>query len=69
MVGLDTLTLTGKELGIADSGQAMAKAVVISRDAARQGAIITLSAHMPNFDSPNEHGTPCISLVLPAPSL
>lgn len=53
MVGLDTLTLTGKELGIADPGQAMAKAVAISRDAARQGAIITLSAHMPNFDSPN----------------
>ncbi len=51
ILGLDTLTLTGRELDITDPKQAMAKALEITMDAAEQGAIITLSCHMPNFGS------------------
>ena len=47
--GIDSLALTGAELGISDAKEALDQAVAYSRQAAGQGAIITLSTHMPNF--------------------
>ena len=47
--GLDSLSLTGAELGITDPAQAVATSADNSIAAARQGAIVSLSAHMPNF--------------------
>ncbi len=47
--GLDSLSLTGAELGITDAAQAVATSADNSIAAARQGAIVSLSAHMPNF--------------------
>lgn len=47
--GIDNLALTGAELGISDAKKALDQAVAYSRQAAKQGAIITLSTHMPNF--------------------
>lgn len=47
--GIDSLALTGAELGISDAKKALDQAVAYSRQAAKQGAIITLSTHMPNF--------------------
>lgn len=47
--GIDSLALTGAELGISDAKEALNQAVTYSRQAAGQGAIITLSTHMPNF--------------------
>ncbi len=49
MYGIDTLSLTGAELGITDAGEALDVSVNNSIAAASEGAIITLSAHMPNF--------------------
>lgn len=49
MYGIDTLSLTGAELGITDAERAVAVAAANSIAAANQGSIITLSAHMPNF--------------------
>ncbi len=49
MYGIDTLSLTGTELGITDAGEALNTSVNNSIAAANDGAIITLSAHMPNF--------------------
>lgn len=47
--GLDTLSLTGAELGISDPKLALQTAITNSLESAKQGSIITLSAHMPNF--------------------
>lgn len=47
--GLDSLSLTGAELGISDAQEAVATAAANSIAAANQGAIVSLSAHMPNF--------------------
>ncbi len=49
--GLDSLSLTGAELGISDAEAAVAAAAANSIAAAEQGAIVSLSAHMPNFTS------------------
>ena len=48
--GIDTLSFTGAELSLPD-GQtdSVDEAAAISIEAAQQGGIITLSAHMPNF--------------------
>lgn len=47
--GIDSLALTGAELGISDAKTALEQAIAYSRQAAGQGAIVTLSTHMPNF--------------------
>lgn len=49
--GIDTLALAGCELGETNPKTALQKSVDISLDAAKQGALITLSCHMPNFGS------------------
>lgn len=49
LYGIDSLALTGAELGISDAKEALDQAVAYSKKAAEQGAIITLSTHMPNF--------------------
>ena len=59
--GIDTLSLTGAELGISDPKLALETSIKNSIEAAKQGALITLSAHMPNFTNDkitkNEDGT------------
>ena len=47
--GIDTLSISGAELGLTDPEEAMNTAVANSLAAANQGSIITLSTHMPNF--------------------
>ena len=47
--GIDTLSLTGTEGGGENAADALAKAVAYSKTAAENGAIVSLSAHMPNF--------------------
>lgn len=51
VVGIDTLSLTGNEASSWDTPEAdrIAKVAAITREAAGEGAIVTLSAHMPNF--------------------
>lgn len=53
IVGLDTLDLTGNMLGSQSQTEGLQKSIQISVDAAQRGALITLSAHMPNFGSPH----------------
>ena len=52
VVGIDTLSLTGNEASSWDTPEAerIANVADITRKAAEKGALITLSAHMPNFD-------------------
>lgn len=52
VVGIDTLSLTGNEASTWDTPEAerIAKVAQITKEAASEGAIVTLSAHMPNFD-------------------
>lgn len=52
VVGVDALSLTGNELGTWNQPQAarVAACAAMTEEAAGQGAIITLSAHMPNFE-------------------
>lgn len=52
VVGIDALSLTGNEASTWDTPEAerIAKVAQITREAASEGAIVTLSAHMPNFD-------------------
>lgn len=61
MFGIDTLAIFGSEAGGTDAESAFDNSVKYSLDAAGKGAIITLSAHMPNFTSSkitkNEDGT------------
>ena len=56
VVGLDTLSLTGDENSTWDATQAdrVSALAAITNNAADQGSIITLSAHMPNFSLINE---------------
>ena len=51
VVGIDTLSLTGNEASSWDTPEAdrIAKVAEITKEAAGEGAIVTLSAHMPNF--------------------
>lgn len=61
LYGIDTLSLTGAELGVSDAKLALETSIQNSVEAANQGAIITLSAHMPNFTNSkitkNDDGT------------
>ena len=56
VVGIDTLSLTGNEAGNVgaewDKSQSERVAAVakLTREAAAEGALITLSAHLPNFE-------------------
>lgn len=61
IVGMDTLSFTGDELELTDeekeSGLTLAKkAAQIDAAAAKEGGIITLSSHMPNFAKVKEKG-------------
>lgn len=61
IVGIDTLSLTGAELQLSDEEAAsgltyVEKAANLGIDAANEGGIITLSAHMPNFAVVAEKG-------------
>ena len=63
VVGIDTLSLTGDELTDEQKADAKErgisyaeKAAEIGREAAAQGGILTLSAHMPNFDIVKKKG-------------
>lgn len=57
VVGIDTLSLTGAELSIpAGKKDSVDEAAALSIQAASEGAIITLSAHMPNFALVAEKG-------------
>lgn len=47
--GIDTLSLTGAELGLTDQEVALNTAIANSIKAAEGGSIISLSSHMPNF--------------------
>ncbi|MGN0482069.1 MAG: glycosyl hydrolase [Lachnospiraceae bacterium] len=51
LVGIDTLSLSGKEMGEASSDIAVEKAIEIGKKAAAEGAIITLSGHIPNMST------------------
>ncbi len=54
VVGFDTLSLTGNELATAKWNDTLVKRVAeveaVTKNAAGEGAVITLSAHMPNFE-------------------
>ncbi len=47
--GIDSLSLTGAEGGGENANDAFKKAVASSKTAAQNGAIVSLSVHMPNF--------------------
>lgn len=49
--GIDSLALFGSEAGGTDAKSALEKSISYSKKAAENGAIVTLSAHMPNFTS------------------
>lgn len=51
VVGIDSLALTGAELGLTDTDEAVKKSIEIGKDAAAEGAILTLSMHMPNMSN------------------
>lgn len=51
MFGIDTLALAGDELHIKDPQKALNASIDVSLKAAKEGALITLSTHMPNFSS------------------
>lgn len=51
LVGIDSLALTGVELGMTDTDAAIAECVRIGKEAAAEGAILTLSTHMPNMSN------------------
>lgn len=58
VVGIDTLSLTGAELPSPDGEKdSVEEAAAVSIAAAGEGAIITMSAHMPNFAQVKEKGT------------
>lgn len=58
IVGIDSLSLTGTEIGETDVNKAITKSAEISKAAAKDGAIITLSAHMPNMSNSKIKATP-----------
>lgn len=47
--GIDSLALCGTEGGGSDAKTALENSVAYSKTAAKEGAIVTLSTHMPNF--------------------
>ena len=47
--GIDTLALAGSEAGGTDAASALKNSVEYSKKAAQNGAVVSLSAHMPNF--------------------
>ena len=49
--GLDSLSLTGSEAGGTDSASALANSIANSKAAVDNGAIVSLSTHMPNFSN------------------
>lgn len=49
--GIDSLALFGSEAGGTDAKSALENSINYSKKAADNGAIVTLSAHMPNFTS------------------
>lgn len=49
--GIDSLAVTGSEAGGSDAASALANSVAYSKTAAANGAIVSLSMHMPNFSS------------------
>lgn len=49
--GIDSLAVTGSEAGGSDAASALANSVAYSKTAAANGAIISLSMHMPNFSN------------------
>lgn len=61
IVGIDSLSLTGDELELTDAEKGSGKTLIekaaeISQKAADDGAIITMSCHMPNFAIVKENG-------------
>ena len=58
IVGIDSLSLTGAELGMDNVDDAIAETVKISKEAAAEGAILTLSTHMPNMSDSKIKATP-----------
>jgi mannan endo-1,4-beta-mannosidase len=62
ITGIDALSLTGAELQLTDEDKAngvndlITKAANIGIDASKEGGIVTLSAHMPNFEGVKEKG-------------
>ena len=49
LVGLDTLSLAGDEVGASSREEALKKSIELTKKVASEGAIITVSTHMPNF--------------------
>ena len=47
--GIDSLALFGSEAGGTDAASALQSSIDYSKKAAQNGAIVTLSTHMPNF--------------------
>jgi len=62
ITGIDALSLTGAELQLTDEDKAngvndlITKAANFGIDASKEGGIVTLSAHMPNFEGVKEKG-------------
>ena len=56
LVAYDSLAVTGSELGLSTS-QGLASTVASAKAAAAQGAIISLSLHMPNFATMSKNGS------------
>ena len=51
VVGIDSLALTGVELGMTDTNAAVQESIRIGKEAAKEGGILTLSMHMPNMSN------------------
>lgn len=58
LVGIDSLSLTGVESGMTDVDKAIEECVRIGKEAAAEGAILTLSVHMPNMGNEKITATP-----------
>ncbi len=58
IVGIDSLALSGVESGMADVDSAIDYCVKLGKDAAAEGAILTLSVHMPNMSNEKITATP-----------
>ena len=58
IAGIDSLALTGVESGITDTDEAIAECIKIGKEAASEGAILTLSLHMPNMSNDKIKATP-----------
>lgn len=58
LVGIDSLSLTGVESGFTDTEKAIEYCVKTGKEAAAEGAILTLSVHMPNMSNEKITATP-----------